>query len=285
MSQPAIIVHGGAGKWKDYKIPIGMEYVEKAARIGFQILVNNGSALDAAEACTVFMESCGKLNAGVGATRNQDGVQELDAMIVDGYAMDFGSVAAIKGIQNPISVARYIMERTEYSFFAGESASELYKQMVVEGYRVESDQRIIPPFYDNSVSDTVGCVTFDITGRFAATSSTGGIKEKRAGRIGDSPIIGSGAFADDICGVSATGQGEHIMRVTLSRLVAFHIGQGEDVQTSTELAMNTFEKKTGSEAGIVALDKEGNFGKTTNCKAMPTTVIRGDLDSILVFER
>ena len=112
MKLPMIAVHGGAGSWKDDRIPVGIEFVEKAAKVGFEILKKGGDAVDAAEACTLFMESCGSLNAGKGARPNQDGVQELDAMIVDGSNLQFGSVGAIIGIQNPISLARYIMEKT-----------------------------------------------------------------------------------------------------------------------------------------------------------------------------
>ncbi|MFW9912938.1 MAG: isoaspartyl peptidase/L-asparaginase, partial [Candidatus Thorarchaeota archaeon] len=108
-----IIVHGGAGDWKDERIPIGMQYVERAATVGFKVFEKGGTALDAAEACTAFMESCGQLNAGQGARPNLDGVKELDAMIVDGTNLTFGSVAAVTDIQNPVSLARYILEKTE----------------------------------------------------------------------------------------------------------------------------------------------------------------------------
>ncbi len=119
MILPMIVVHGGAGSWKDERIPIGIKHVEKAAEVGFDVLMDGGSVLDAAEACTIFMESCGNLNAGKGARPNQDGIFELDAMIVDGKNLQFGSVGAVVGIQNPISLARYIMEKTDYNFFCG----------------------------------------------------------------------------------------------------------------------------------------------------------------------
>ncbi|UCH04924.1 MAG: isoaspartyl peptidase/L-asparaginase, partial [Candidatus Thorarchaeota archaeon] len=195
MGLPLIIVHGGAGAWKDDRIPIGMENVEKAARIGFQVLEQGGSALDAAEACTVFMESSGNLNAGAGARNNLDGVKELDAMIIDGSRLTFGSVAAVTGIQNPVSLARYIMEKTDYAFFAGDNARRVYDQMIAEGYREEAEKGVIrsPSYYETN--DTVGCVTVDSVGRIAATSSTGGISNKMPGRVGDSPVMGAGAFA------------------------------------------------------------------------------------------
>lgn len=269
-----IIVHGGAGEWKDERIPIGMEYVEKAADIGFEILKNGGSALDAAEACTVFMESCGELNCGRGSFPNEDGVLELDAMIIDGKNLDFGSVAAVKDVENPISLARYIMEKTKYKFFAGVDAKRLYDEMLESGYREEKEPGVVRPSFAPG-PDTVGCIAIDAEGNIAATSSTGGIKKKTAGRIGDSPVMGSGAYANDVCGASATGWGEHIMRVVLSRMTVLYVEEGVDPMTAAQKGMDMFEEKTGSEAGIIVADKEGNIGYATNAKAMPLTIIQG----------
>ncbi len=269
-----IIVHGGAGKWKDEKIPIGMEYVEKAAEVGHAILMKDGSALDAAEACTRFMESCGKLNCGKGAVRNEDDVLELDAMIIDGNNLDFGSVAAVKDVQNPVILARYIMEKTKYNFFSGQSAKKIYDEMIESGYRKEIKSGAL----ESSIapdSDTVGCIAIDTKGNIAATSSTGGIKKKKAGRIGDSPVMGSGAYANDQCAASATGWGEHIMRVVLSRMVVQYVETGDDPMNAAQRGMKMFVDKTGSEAGIIVADRKGNFGYATNAKAMPLTIIQG----------
>ncbi|MHA2003869.1 MAG: isoaspartyl peptidase/L-asparaginase family protein [Candidatus Thorarchaeota archaeon] len=280
MSLPMIIVHGGAGNWKDERIPIGMEYVEKAARAGFGVFEKGGSALDAAEACTVFMESCGQLNAGLGARANLDGVRELDAMIVDGSTLSFGSVAAVCDIQNPVSLARYILEKTDYAFFAGSNANRVYKQMISEGYREEISPGVIKPPFAIDGADTVGCIAVDSNGNIAATSSTGGISKKLPGRVGDSPVMGAGAYANDVCGATATGWGEHIMRVTLSRMAVLYVEQEIDIQSAAEKAMELFETKTGSEAGLVMADKHGNWSKATNAKAMPTTVVTDHLDDI-----
>ncbi|MGY5851985.1 MAG: isoaspartyl peptidase/L-asparaginase family protein [Candidatus Thorarchaeota archaeon] len=282
---PMIIVHGGAGAWKDERIPIGMEYVEKAARVGFAVLMNGGSAVDAAEACTVFMESCGNLNAGLGARNNLDGVRELDAMIVDGHALEFGSVAAVIGIQNPVSLARYIMEKTEYSFFAGENAKRVYNQMIAEGYRREEEPGVVSSPYEVEGADTVGCIVIDEQGRIATTSSTGGIPKKLPGRVGDSPVMGAGAYANDIGGASATGYGEHIMRVVLSRMAVLYVEDGLDPQAAAEKGMHLFETKTASEAGIIVVDKSGTYGKATNAKAMPVAVIQETMDNVQVFDK
>ncbi|UCH05724.1 MAG: isoaspartyl peptidase/L-asparaginase [Candidatus Thorarchaeota archaeon] len=280
MGLPLIIVHGGAGAWKDDRIPIGLENVEKAAIAGFQVLEEGGSALDAAEVCTLFMESCGNLNAGAGARSNLDGVKELDAMIIDGSSLTFGSVAAVTGILNPVSLARYILEKTDYAFFAGDNARRVYEQMIAEGYREETGDGIIRSPIDFETGDTVGCVTVDSEGRIAATSSTGGISNKMPGRVGDSPVMGAGAFANEVAGATATGWGEHIMRVLLTRMVVLHVEQGSSPMTASEEGMKFFQEKTGSEAGVVAADKNGNYGWSTNAKAMPTVVISGDRTNI-----
>lgn len=280
MSLPLIIVHGGAGNWKDEKIPIGLEYVEKAAKVGFSVLLTGGSALDAAEACTQFMESCGELNAGKGAYPNSDGIRELDAMIVDGKNLDFGSVAGITDIENPICVARYIMEKTNYKFFVGSNAKRIYDEMIKSGYREEIDTGVIRPKSIFPDGDTVGCLVVDTKGNIAATSSTGGIKEKKPGRVGDSPVLGSGAYANEIAGASATGWGEHIMRVVLSRMVTLNVEQGMNPMEAAKQGIKMFQEKTNSEAGIIVVDKNGNAGYATNAKAMPVIIIQNNINNI-----
>lgn len=280
------MVHGGAGKWKDERIPVGMKHVEIAAKCGFEVLEKGGSALDAAEVCTMYMESCGELNAGRGGRWNKDGYHELDAMIIDGEKLQFGSVAAVAGVENPISLARYIMEKTDYNFFAGQNARVLFERMLAEGYREKRYKRSLDPpvhvdSYDIETADTVGCVVVDTKGRIACTSSTGGIPKKTPGRVGDSPVFGAGAYANEVCGASATGYGEHIMRVVMSRTAVLYVEQGSDVQEAADESMKMFEEKTGSEAGIIMVDTEGNHGRATNAKAMPVTIIQGDIEHLV----
>jgi beta-aspartyl-peptidase (threonine type) len=273
---PLIIVHGGAGEWKDERIPVGLDYVQKAAEAGFRVLVNGGSALDAAEACTLFMESCGELNAGRGARANEDGILELDAMILDGNNLDFGSVAAVSGIQNPISLARYIMEKTAHKFFAGPNAKRIYDEMIASGYRKENPSGdVVMSADDTESADTVGCIAIDSKKRIAATSSTGGISKKKPGRVGDSPVMGAGAYATKSCAASATGYGEHIMRVVLSSRVVADIEQGTSAMASARRGIKFLEKITGSEAGIITATVSGKTGYATNAKAMPVVIING----------
>ncbi|MHA1962502.1 MAG: isoaspartyl peptidase/L-asparaginase family protein [Candidatus Thorarchaeota archaeon] len=285
MRLPAIIVHGGAGNWKDERIPIGLEEVENAAITGFETLRKGGSCLDAAEASTSYMESCGRLNAGLGARPNSEGDKELDAIIVDGFELNTGAVMAVKGIQNPTALARYIMERTEYVMFAGDGAHRLYEKMISDGYRLEAKPGVVqPPLLDKD-GDTVGCIAVDVNGHIAATSSTGGISEKMPGRVGDSSIFGAGAYANKVCGATATGYGEHIVRVVMCRMAVQYFENGANLQRAADMAMELLERETGSEAGLVMADREGNIGKSTNAKAMPTVVIRQDIGNIERFKR
>jgi beta-aspartyl-peptidase (threonine type) len=277
---PLIIVHGGAGEWKDERIPVGLVHVQKAAEVGFSVLLNGGSALDAAEACTIYMESCGELNAGKGARPNEDGILELDAMIIDGSNLDFGSVAAVSGIQNPISLARYIMEKTTHKFFAGPNAKRIYDEMIVTGYRKEDPSGgIVVSAVEMDSTDTVGCIAIDSKKRIAATSSTGGISKKKPGRVGDSPVMGAGAYATKKCAASATGYGEHIMRVVLSSRVVADIEQGASTMVAARRGIKLLEKVTGSEAGIVTAAVSGEIGYATNAKAMPVAIISGNLEN------
>ncbi|MHA2426281.1 MAG: isoaspartyl peptidase/L-asparaginase, partial [Candidatus Thorarchaeota archaeon] len=128
--------------------------------------------------------------------------------------------------------------------------------------------------------DTVGCIVVDTDGNIATTSSTGGIPKKLPGRVGDSPVMGAGAYANDICAASATGWGEHIMRVVLSRMTVLYVEEGLDVMSAAQKGMDMFEKKTGSEAGIIVADKCGNHGYSTNAKAMPIAIIKGEIGNL-----
>jgi beta-aspartyl-peptidase (threonine type) len=275
-----IIVHGGAGDWKEDKLAPGLQEVEKAAKIGFQILKNGGSSLDAAEACTVYMEECGKLNAGLGARANLDGIQELDAMIVDGANLKSGAVMAVTGIRHPISLARFAMEKTPHSQFAGEGVHKLYERMLAEGYRKETSAGVTKSSFITQGGDTVGCVAVDKDGHISATSSTGGIPDKMAGRVGDSPIFGAGAYADDICGATATGWGEHIIRVLLCKTVVSYVEEGIDPPTAAKKGIELLRSKTGSQAGVVIADGKGRYGLAMNTKAMPVVVITGRITNL-----
>ena len=172
------------------------------------------------------------------------------------------------------------MEKTDYNFFVGNNAKRVYDQMIEDGYRTENKEGTITPAEGPS-GDTVGCIVVDAQGRIATTSSTGGINKKLPGRVGDSPVMGAGAYANEICGASATGWGEHIIRVVLSRMTVLYVEQGLDVSSAAKKGIGMFEEKTGSEAGIIVADKFGNYGFAHNTKAMPIAVISGNLSNMI----
>ena len=155
--------------------------------------------------------------------------------------------------------------------------------LLSEGYRREISPGVTASSFDTQAGDTVGCVTIDLNGHIAATSSTGGIPDKMAGRVGDSPIFGAGAYADDICGATATGWGEHIIRVLLCRTVVSYVEDGADPQAAAERGIGLLQSKTGSQAGVVVADRDGRFGLAMNTRAMPTVVIVGNVNSIRKF--
>jgi beta-aspartyl-peptidase (threonine type) len=229
------------------------------------------------------MEGCGKLNAGIGATRNLDNELELDAMIVDGSKLLSGAIMGAKGLIHPISLARYAMEHTTHTQFAGDGVQKLYRKMLSDGYRTESSPGTTVVPFEADAADTVGCITVDMKGNIACTSSTGGIPNKMSGRIGDSSIFGAGAYANKVAGATATGYGEHIIRVLLSRMVVIYIEQGDDPQEAAAKGIDLLRRETGSQAGVAAVDKNGDCGACTNAKAMPTAIIQRDVGSLRSF--
>ncbi len=152
--------------------------------------------------------------------------------------------------------------------------------MIEEGYRQEIESGVIEQSIVSPGGDTVGCIVVDSHGNIAATSSTGGIPNKLPGRVGDSPVMGAGAYANDVCGASATGWGEHIMRVVLSRMTVWYVEDGLDVMAAACKGIKMLEDKTGSEAGIIVADRFGNYGFSHNAKAMPLAVISRELNNM-----
>lgn len=202
---PVVVIHGGATVFEEEYHPAVLEAVKQAAEQGMCTFENGGSALDAVETAIWVLEETNLFTAGLGASKNRDGEIELDAMIMDGNRLESGAVMAVQDIVHPISLARYVLERTSNAQIVGSGANKLYNQMRAEGYRKEtSSQRTERPSIAQGC-DTVGAVAVDGTGRIASGSSTCGWSGKLPGRVGDSPIIGAGVYANDIAGASCTG--------------------------------------------------------------------------------
>ncbi len=285
-----IIVHGGA-----WRIPKNMEKpclrgAKNAARVAMNRLLDDSSALDAVEAAVKCMEDNPTFDAGIGSVLNAEGEIELDAAIMDGKTLNAGAVAAVRNIRNPISLARRVMEKSNHVLLVGEGAN---KFAVIQGFE-KFDGLVVKREFDRwkelheqysetmKFSDgngTVGAVAIDSWGNIAAATSTGGIPFKLPGRVGDSCLVGCGLYADNaVGGVSATGNGESIIRVVISKVVCELLGKGLTAQKAAEDGVKMLEKKIKGRGGVIVLDKEGNVGISYNTPKMARAYMKEGMD-------
>lgn len=288
----SLAIHGGAGTLVEGLMTPEKEEQYKAAlnealERGFEILENNGSALDAVEIAVKHLEDSPLFNAGKGSVFTNDGTHEMDASIMDGKNLDAGAVSLITGIKNPVSLARDIMEKTDHVFLAGEGAMRFADSL---GYTLEKPEY----FYDElryeqlqSIKDsdsfqldhslkkdskfgTVGAVACDKEGNIAAATSTGGMTNKRWGRVGDSPMIGAGNYANNkTCAVSCTGSGEFFIR----GVVAYDVSclmeyKGMSLKDAASEVINKRVLEIGGDGGLIAVDSEGNIAMPFNTEGM-----------------
>ncbi len=277
MTLPVIVVHGGATVFKDEFHDAIQDVVTKAARVGMCTFDNGGSSLDAVEAAIFVLEETELFTAGRGACKNNDGEIELDAMIMDGNRLESGAVMAVQDIIHPISLARYVLERTPNYQVAGSGADKLYRQMIKEGYRkeVETNRTSQPSIAGEC--DTVGAIAVDSQGRIASGSSTSGWPGKLAGRVSDSAIIGSGVYVNELCGASCTGKGEQILRIVMARMAVYHVEQGKTVSEAAKLMVSELRQKTSGEAGLIMADKDGNVSLAYDTSHMPVSVFTKEM--------
>lgn len=245
----------------------------EAAEAGALILKRGGHAVDAAEAAVAVLEDNPLFNAGTGSTLNREGRVETDAAIMDGNSLKAGAVAAVSGIRNPIHLARKVMDASQHILLAGEGA---YRFGTLHGIETCDPQELVVPAQRNywqKEHGTVGAVAMDAHGRLAAATSTGGIFDKLPGRVGDTPLIGCGTYADGNAAVSCTGSGEDIIRTTLARHAAYLLEQGMDTMVTARQAITFFSAQTHGEAGIILLDSRGQVGFARNSVHMPVCAI------------
>jgi beta-aspartyl-peptidase (threonine type) len=228
--------------------------------------------VDAVEAAVRVLEDDPLFNAGRGSYANTAGVVELDAMIMNGANLGLGAVAAVQRVQNPISLARLVMERTRHTLLAGVGAEAFAES--IDFPRVTNESLLAPRRDDKpDAHDTVGAVALDAAGNVAAATSTGGIPHKMPGRVGDSPLAGAGAYAaNESAAVSATGDGEALMKIVISKTVCDLIAAGASPQEACEKALRMLVARFDASAGLIALDPRGRFGITFNSPAMPFAV-------------
>lgn len=286
----AIIVHGGAGGWNipEVRRQEALQACIEAAERGRAILKDGGSALDAVEAAVNILEDCPVLDAGRGSYPNSEGDIEMDAIIMDGNDLSMGAIAAIQRVRHPITLARRVMRESGHNFLVGTGAESFadrigfprceVEELLVEVENTNEDRDLTIVKSQAALGDTVGAVALDMKGNLAAATSTGGTPNKRPGRVGDSPLVGSGAYADNwTAAVSATGYGEALMRVVISKRVCDFVGAGLSAQAACESAIRVLEERTGGEGGLIAVDARGHVGWAHNTNRMPHAYAIDDL--------
>lgn len=288
-------VHGGAGKWRSERSKSGVEGVKRAAGIGMGILKHGGSSVDSVMEAVVVMEDDGLFNAGYGSSLSMEKKVEMEASIMDGKTLQAGAAALLSDVKNPIRLARVVMEKTDHVFVVGEGAEKLAKAERLERRKPITELRLRNyeqqkkallegkselPKLAKLVKDcpelftfgTVGAVAMDNEGNVAAATSTGGFPLKLPGRIGDSPLIGCGTYADNLAGAcSATGVGEIAIRLVLAKTVCNYMEDGEVAQEAAELAIrlvNTRLSSAYNAMGLIAIDVYGRIGAAHNSPNM-----------------
>jgi L-asparaginase / beta-aspartyl-peptidase len=268
-TRPAIIVHGGAGRIIENNIEAGKEGCHQAALAGWRVLVGGGSALDAVQAAVENLENNPLYNAGTGATLNAAGEIQMDASIMEGSTLAAGAVAAIHNVRNPIRLARKVLDSSPYVLLVGEGALNFARKVGVE---LCSNAELIVEHQRQrweKKHGTVGCVAVDHVGCSAAATSTGGLFDVLPGRVGDSALIGCGTYADGFGAVSCTGIGEAIIRTVLAKSVGGGLSLGYHPMVAAQRALAVLEAGTGSEAGLIVVDRKGRVGYAHNAGHMP----------------
>lgn len=292
MNKISIAIHGGAGtilqssmtaeKEKEYT-----EALQEALEAGYSVLENNGTALDAVEKAVIVLENCPLFNAAKGAVFNAIGKHEMDASIMEGKNRMAGAVCGIHSIQNPVSLARQVMEQTEHVLLMGEGAMDFAATI---GFPFIDDDYFYDEFRYNQwlkIKDsenfqldhtekkdekfgTVGAVALDAHGNIAAATSTGGMTNKKFGRVGDSPIIGAGTYANnETCAVSCTGSGEYFIRGVVAYDVSCLIEhKGLSLQEACDEVIQKRLHDIGGDGGLIAVDTKGNITLSFNTEGM-----------------
>ena len=291
-SNIAIVIHGGAG-WSRNQTEEKLKSIEdglkRALDEGFAILESGGTSLDAVEAAVVILEDDVTFNAGKGSVYTAEEKQEMDASIMTGELQNAGAVASVSTIKNPIKLARYVMEKTEHVLIVGQGAEKVAIKGGLEVvdpsyfYSKEKLDRVRRQKTKDELS-TVGAVAIDKEGNISAATSTGGRSNKLPGRVGDSPIIGAGTWAqNNLCGVSGTGHGEYFMRFNVAREICVrmdYLGLTAD-QASNQVIDEL--SGMGIEGGVIVIDREGNASMIFNTDGMARAYKNSKGDEIVTI--
>ncbi len=257
----ALLVHGGAGRSRPTKRQL--RFLHEVLEIGWDILKNSGTSLDVVEQTIRRLEDSSMFNAGHGAKLQLDGHRRLDASLMEGRYLKAGAVAALEGICNPISAARQVMEQSPHVLLVAEGAerfSKLHRLKRFANSSKEDSSPLLPRDRVVKALETVGAVALDEYGDLAAGASTGGISVMLPGRVGDSPLIGSGVYVDNEgAAVSMTGIGEGIIRAGLAREICLWVQQGLTPRQAMRLALRRLIVRVKGSAGAIVLDARGRF--------------------------
>lgn len=287
---PMLVIHGGAGVIRADLTPAKEKLVradlEAALKAGYGVLKNGGTSLDAVSKAIVVLEDSPRFNAGKGAVFTHDGRNELDSSIMDGATLRAGAVAGVHHIKNPVLLARAVMEKSPHVFMVGEGAEAFARsvgfEMVDPAYfRTDERWKQLQDVLKSEAKGqkaalgrmihygTVGAVALDQAGHLAAATSTGGMTNKRYGRVGDSPIIGAGTYANAKCAVSATGWGEYYIRAVAAHdICARHEYAGKSIEQAAKEVVIDLIPGLGGDGGVIALDAQGNFTTPFNTDGM-----------------
>ena len=310
----SLAIHGGAGTILRAEMSPEKEAAYRAAldtalNIGETVLSDGGTALDAVEQTISWLEDCPLFNAGKGAVFTHEGKNELDASIMDGRGQQAGAVGGVTNVRHPIRLARAVMERSPHVFlsgrgaeqFAGENGLEivdpkwfftqnrwesLQKALQQEaGQNNKHGQLKLPDHNPDHKFGTVGCVALDREGHLAAGTSTGGMTNKKWNRIGDSPVIGAGTYADDAaCAVSCTGHGEFFIRYAVAHDVwALMMYKGLSLADAADLVINKKLVEKGGQGGLIAVDKDGHIAMPFNSEGMYRGFAKPGERKIMIF--
>ena len=296
----ALVIHGGAGVIERAALSAADEKairadLDRALDAGNAILAKGGSALDAVEAVIVVLEDSPRFNAGKGAVFNAEGGHELDASIMEGHTRRAGAIAGVTTVRNPIRLARAVMERSKHVMLAGAGA-EKFADTLPDIVRVPNTWFDTPRRREQlddaqekkknasasvdvpgTYFGTVGAVALDQHGHIAAATSTGGMTNKRWSRIGDSPVIGAGTYADERCGVSGTGWGEFYIRAAVAHDICARVAyRGDAIAAAAEEVVNKVVPALGGDGGAIALDVDGNIAMPFNTSGMYRAWIKPD---------
>lgn len=292
MNTFSIAIHGGAGTLVKGMMTADLEaqyksVLKEALSAGYAVLENGGTSIDAVEKAVIILEDSHLFNAGKGAVFTADETYEMDASIMDGKTLNAGAVSLISGIKNPVSLAKDVMEKSEHVFLAGEGAMQFAK---MNAYKIEKDTYFYDEFRHkqwleikdtnsfqldhatkkDSKFGTVGAVACDQNGNIAAATSTGGMTNKKFGRVGDSPMIGAGNYANNkTCAISCTGSGEFFIRGVVAYDVACLMEHKEmSLEEASKEVIHKRILEIGGDGGLIALDAKGNIAMPFNTEGM-----------------